>query len=656
LRQHVVIGTAGHIDHGKSRLVEALTGTHPDRLAEERRRGITIDLGFARLPLPSGGQAGIVDVPGHERFVRTMVAGASGIDVVLMVVAVDEGVMPQTREHLDVCRLLGVRRGVVALTKADLLPDLGEEFEALVRADLAEAAAGSFLEEAEVHLVSAEDGFGLEALKAALEQAAASVTGRDPDGPLFLPVDRAFSMRGFGTVVTGTLLSGTLRPGDGIEVLPSRPGESVRVRGVQVHGEEAAEARAGQRTAVNLAHVPKDALERGAVLVSPDAPVSGRILDVRLEVLGALDRPIRQRARMKVHVGTAHADATVVLLGRNALSPGASGFAQLHLDRPVAVLPDQPFILRGSRILQGRGRTVAGGRILGVAAIRRRPSRVEQAEGLEERAGDDAAARVAAVIRDRGLEGAAEPHLPYLTGLPRRPLARALDGLKSRRILVVADPERGLLLHAEALLRLADAAREALERHHAADGLSKGLSKEALRSSLPGPPSPRLFHRILAHLSESGTIASDDDRVRLAGRDTRLEAGDAGAAERILACLEAAGLAPPKLDQVAEKVGLPPSRVRGLAARLVEEGRLVRVKDDLLFPAPAIADLEGRLLSWLDTHGSIDTQGFKTLTGVTRRHAIPLSEYFDDRHVTLRVGDKRVRRGGHRDRSNAESP
>ncbi len=643
MSRRIVIGTAGHIDHGKSALVRALTGTDPDRLEEERRRGITIDLGFAHLDLGGGLVAGVVDVPGHERFVRTMVAGAGGVDLVVLVVAADEGVMPQTREHLDICRLLGLRRGIVALTKADLLEGLEPGWADLVRGDVADTVKGTFLEGAEVVQVSARTGDGLEALRAALVAAVGETDERPADGPLFLPVDRAFTLKGFGTVVTGTLLSGAVAPEDEVELVPGGP--RLRVRGVQVHGEAAEAARAGQRTAANLSGIEKDRVSRGQVLVAPGARATGRLLDVSLEALPALDRPLRQRRALELHLGTGHAEATLILLEDRQLAPGGRGLAQLHLDREVAVLPGQRFILRGPRTLAGRGRTLAGGRVLALAEKRRRPSRPGALDGLARLAGDDDGARVEALVRLAGTAGLPEADLPYATGRPKRVLARLVEGHLARRRLFLADPDARRLVHPDAVAALETAARQALADHHGADPLSAGLSKEALRAALPGPPPPRLFHRVLGALVDAGDAELDTDRVRLAGAGGALAGDAADEGARLLDRIQTAALTPPRVKDLAADLGLDAGRAAALLGRLADAGEVVKVKDDLYFATPALAELERRLVAYLDAHGAITTQAFKDLTGATRKHAIPLSEHFDRQHVTLRVGDKRVRRG-----------
>ncbi len=433
--KRVVLGTAGHIDHGKTSLVRALTGIDTDRLREEKRRGITIELGFAHLALPDGTVAGVVDVPGHERFVRAMAAGAGGIDLVVLVVAADEGVMPQTREHLDICRLLGVPRGLVAVTKADLLPGLGADWLPLLEEEIRAATKGTFLEGSPLIPVSATTGEGLPGLVAAIGRLAAEVPERPADGPTYLPVDRAFSMKGFGTVVTGTLLSGQIAEGDEAVLLPPTPGVGpLRVRSVQVHGKATPRALAGQRTAVNLAGVEPSAIRRGQAVGAPGVIPVSSILDVELTLLAVAPKALRHRARLLLHVGTAQVAATVALLdrgplpspasrggggpGTSELAPGATAFAQLRLSEPVAALPGHRFILRGFSALEGRGRTVAGGRVLAVAAPKRRRGRADGLRQLQALAGGDPDARLEAVLETAGPAGLDLPGLVGRTALP----------------------------------------------------------------------------------------------------------------------------------------------------------------------------------------------------------------------------------------------
>jgi selenocysteine-specific elongation factor len=645
--KRVVIGTAGHIDHGKTALVKALTGVDTDRLAEEKRRGITIELGFAHLPLPDGTVAGVVDVPGHERFVRAMAAGAGGIDLVVLVVAADEGVMPQTREHLDICRLLGVPRGVVAVTKADLLPELGADWLPLLEQEVHAAVAGTFLEGAARVPVSARTGEGLPALRAELARLAGEVRERPADGPLFLPVDRSFSVKGFGTVVTGTLLSGTVTEGDEVELVPPAAGVvALRARGVQVHGQAARSAAAGQRTAVNLAGVEATAISRGQVVAHPGVVPASSILDAEVTLLAAAPRPLRHRTRLLLHVGTAQVPCTVALVdGREEVAPGASARVQLRLAAPAAALPGQRFILRGFRVLEGRGKTVGGGRVLAIAAPRRRRGRPENAPQLEALAGADADARARVVLQMAGPAGLGADALVGRLALAPRAVQSSLERMGARGEALLFDRERRSWVSGDVARDLQQRMVQAVEAFHAAQPLAAGMGREELRGRLPPVTDARLFQRLLQHLADRGDLELSGDRVRRKGHSAG--AGGSGGAlkERVAAALRAGGRTPPWIRDLPAAVEGTPADVTAVLKLLVADGAAVRVSPDIYFDAAVVEDLRTRLVAHLRAHGGISTQEFKDLVGATRKHVIPLAEYFDREKVTLRVGERRVLRG-----------
>jgi selenocysteine-specific elongation factor len=645
--KRVVLGTAGHIDHGKTSLVRALTGIDTDRLVEEKRRGITIELGFAHLALPDGTVAGVVDVPGHERFVRAMAAGAGGIDLVVLVVAADEGVMPQTREHLDICRLLGVPRGLVAVTKADLLPDLGGDWLPLLEQEIRAATQGTFLEGSPILPVSATTGEGLPRLVAELGRLAAEVPERPADGPTFLPVDRAFSMKGFGTVVTGTLLSGQLAEGDETTLLPPSPGlGALRIRSVQVHGKGTPRALAGQRTAVNLAGVEPAAVRRGQALVTPGVVPASSILDVELSLLAVAARPLRHRARLLLHVGTAQVSATVALLDRGELAPGATAFAQLRLAEPVAALPGHRFILRGFAALEGRGRTVAGGRVLAVAASKRRRGRAEALRQLEALAGADADARLEAVLETAGPAGLGLPGIVGRTGLPPRAAQAILERLGARGGATLFDRDRRAYVAGSMARALSERLAAAVDAFHRAHPLAAGVGREELRGRLPPVVDPRLFQRLLAQLADRGDLVVEGDHVRRRGHAAAQAGGAVGALkERVAAALAAGGVAPPRLAELSGAVRASEADLHAVLKLLAAEGRAVRVSAELWYDAAALAALRARLVAFLRERKAITTQEFKDLVGATRKHVIPLAEHFDQERVTLRVGEKRVLRG-----------
>jgi selenocysteine-specific elongation factor len=647
--KRVVVGTAGHIDHGKTSLVRALTGIDTDRLREEKRRGITIELGFAHLALPDGSVAGVVDVPGHERFVRSMAAGAGGIDLVVLVVAADEGVMPQTREHVDICRLLGVPRGLVAVTKADLLPGLGADWLPLLEGDVREVTRGTFLEGCPLVPVSATTGEGLERLRAEIGRLAAEVPERPADGPLFLPVDRAFSMKGFGTVVTGTLLSGQVAVEDEAALLPPSPGVGpLRVRGVQIHGKPAGRALAGQRTAVNLPGVEPAAIRRGQALVHAGVVPASSLLDAEVSLLAAASRPLRHRAKLLLHVGTAQVSAAVALLDRGELAPGETAFAQLRLAEPVAALPGQRFILRGFAVLEGRGKTVAGGRVLAVAAPRRRRGRPEPVRQLETLAAGDGEARLGAVLEMAGPAGLDLGGIVGRTGLAPKAAQAALDRLGARGGAVLFDRERRSYVAGPVAADLSRRLLEAVDRFHVEKPLAAGIGREELRGRLPPVTDPRLFQRLLAQLGERGELVLEGDHARRKGHAAASGAGAGALREKVAGLLASGGLTPPWLAELPALAAASAADVQAVLKLLLADGRVVRVSAELWYDAAAIAALREKLVAFLRARREISTQEFKELVGATRKHVIPLAEYFDREKVTLRVGERRVLRGeGH---------
>jgi selenocysteine-specific elongation factor len=636
----VILGTAGHIDHGKTALVKALTGIDTDRLKEERRRGITIELGFAHLEL---GQTrfGVVDVPGHERFIKSMVAGAGGIDLVLLVVAADEGVMPQTREHLDICGLLGVRRGCVALTKTDLVdPDWLE----LVQEDLRQVLEPTFLADAPIVPCSATTGEGLEALREALGRAAAAVEPRDPRGLLRLPLDRVFTLKGFGTIVTGTLVSGTVQAGEEVEVLPTSL--RAKIRGVQVHGDEVDRAVAGQRTALNLGGVDRQEVSRGEVLAHRGTLAPSPMIDALVTLLPGTRRPLPARSKVLFHIGTRQQEATCVLVGHGGrLEPGQQALAQLRFELPVVALPGDRFILRGFHKQENYGTTVGGGTVLRVLTRRIRPRhsgsvdllarvmRAHQEEDVEERVSLELEGAGAAGLTRAELQ----QRLPYV---PARQ-ERVLQQLLSRRRAIRFDNETGATIHAEHFDHLARRVLEIVARHHRDQPLVAGIGREELRSRLGGSASPRLFGRLLSEIEGRGELAVEREICRLAGHTVQTAATEIRPlADRILSAYAAAGLGPPREATLPAELGAAAADVAAAIKLLVDEHALVKVAD-LYFARPALEALRGRLVEFLEEHGQISAPQFKELVGQSRKFVIPLAEYFDAQKVTLRVGDFR---------------
>ncbi len=624
----LVLGTAGHIDHGKTSLIKALTGIDCDRLPEERERGITIELGFAPLTLPSGRRLGVVDVPGHERLVRTMVAGATGIDLVLFVVAADEGIMPQSREHLAICELLGVDHGVVALTKIDAVD---AELAELARLDVEEQLAATSLAGAPVVPVSARSGAGLGELCAALERIAGEAAPRSArDGPAWLPVDRVFTMKGFGTVVTGTLRGAAFEEGAPVEVWPERPGEPfpARIRGLQVHGEPTAKALPGSRCAINLQGVELAAVPRGSLVASPGRLAYRRRVDTELVMLGHAPK-LESGSRWTVHLGTTERSARIRTLGREALGPGERGFAELRFDVPLAVLEGERFIVRGFSRLPDAGWTVGGGRVLDAAPQAGRRPLAERLADLEAMAQGAPDLALAARLRR-----AREP------GLTEAELLRqvlSLEGIAGVR----AGSDRWI--DASAFDGLVDACVAAVAEHHRAQPEDPGAGLAAVETRLARRIPEEVLRAALEAAVERGELVPGASGYCTPGHSAH--AADPELARRALERLAQAGLAPEALEPLAKSLGCDAAALRPVADHLVREGRLVRVAPGLYFARGPIDGLRERVTSYLREHGEIDPPTYKTLTGQTRKFTVPLMEFFDTEKLTVRRGNLRVLRG-----------
>jgi selenocysteine-specific elongation factor len=620
--KHIVVGTAGHIDHGKTALVNALTGIDADRLAEEKRRGITIDLGFAHLDLTPGLRLGFVDVPGHERFVKNMLAGVGGIDMVLFAIAADESVKPQTREHFDICRLLEIPRGIVALTKADLVD---EETLEIVRLETDDLVAGSFLEGAPVVPVSAVTGAGLDDLKRELARAAASVPERNAEGHLRLPIDRVFSARGFGTVVTGTLISGSVSREQEVEVYPG--GRRLRVRGVEVHGQQVERAVAGQRTAVNLADIEPAGLARGDALSEPGRFRAVTQMDCRLDLLRSA-RALKHRAPVHFHSGTAEIEAEVRLLdGSASLAPGATAFVRLILREPALILPGDRFIVRMFSPVV----TIGGGVVVDIGERKYRKGEDATAR-LAVLASGDASQRIALLVREAPF-GANLAELVARTGLTSSEVAQAAARAK---LVALPGPPPFYVDRAwfqAARERLVKAVRE----FHRASPLLPGIPRQELRNrELAGSPAFLLD----ALLAEAKEIVAEGETVRARGHRTVLKEDEEQARASIEGAFERAGLATPAWMEVLAQSGVEPARARTLLEMLVREKKLLRVNDELVFHRSALESLRQMLAARKAERFNVGA--FKEWTGISRKYAIPLLEYLDREHVTRREGDQRV--------------
>jgi selenocysteine-specific elongation factor len=628
----IVLGTAGHIDHGKTSLVRVLTGIDTDRLAVEKARGITTELGFARLDLGDR-RIAVVDVPGHERFVKSMVAGATGLDLVCLVIAADEGVMPQTREHLDICELLGVRRGMIVLTKRDLVDD---EWLAMVTADVRAAVASTFLAEAPIVAVSTKTGVGLDELRATLARVIDELPPREPTGVFRLPVDRVFTLKGFGTIVTGTVLGGEVALGDELTVLPS--GLPVRVRGIEVHGAPIDRAIAGHRAALNLGGVAVDELARGDLVVHPGRVAASHILDVELRYLATAPGPLGPRSKVLLHHGTAQILATLVLVGTRELLPGGSALAQLRTDAttPLGALPGDRFIVRGFAATATHGSTIGGGRIIRVLAPKARKG-TQHASTVATLAAARNDQRIALDVKSAASAGLSIADLVRRLGVPAGVLVEPLATLVAAgELLVTGSGEHAHYLHAATVAEL-EAKIVAL-----VTAAPDGLPREDLRTQLPASLSVRAYDAILAGLEAKGSIATAADRVRrsAAPRGPTLTPAEIA----LLAKLEASAVEPPRPKELPAVLGLTEAQVKTALDRMVAAKLVIRIKPDLMMHAKIVADLRTRLLAHLAAHGTIDAQQWKDLTGASRKFTIPLAEYFDAEKVTLRVGDLRRKR------------
>jgi len=634
----MILGTAGHIDHGKTALVRALTGVDTDRLPEEKARGITIELGFAPLALPSGRRLGVVDVPGHEALVRTMVAGASGIDLVLFVVAADEGVMPQTREHLAIVSLLGIRHGVVALTKQDLAaPDVAELAEAEVR----ELLRASTLAAAPVVHVSSQSGAGLEALREALDAAASrAAASAVRSGPPRLWVDRVFEMRGFGTVVTGTLAGAALRAGDTAELQPG--GRRARIRGLQSFGAAAERVEPGARCAVNLQGLATDEIERGELLTLEGAVAPTERCDVELSWLAGAKPLGPKPLAVELLVGTAARRAHVAPIGAEMLAPGARGFARIHLEDGAApLLPGDAFVLRGfARTAEG-GATLGGGRVLDAHPPRRRRSDPALAAELAHLARADAGVALRVRVARAGFAGSTREAMRRESGFAPAALDAALDALEHAGELL-RSPD-GLLLAAGACGELERRLLAALGEFHTREPLLPGMPRAALFGALPENVPRAALELALARLVESGALALDEGLVRRTDFAPRLTARQQALAAQLRAEAHSAGLEPPSPREWAAKLDAEPSELREVLAHLEREGALVRAPGELWFDRAHVDALRARVVARLEA-GALDTPAYKDLIGTSRKYAVPLMELFDAEHLTLRRGETRVLR------------
>ncbi len=629
--RHIIIGTAGHIDHGKTALVRALTGIDTDRLEEEKRRGISIDIGFAGLHPAPDLELGFVDVPGHERFVKNMLAGIGGIDAVLFVVAADESIKPQTREHFDICRLLGIRHGLVVLTKADLVDG---ELRDLAKLEVEEFVAGSFLEGAPVMAVSSTTGEGIEELKRALQELARAVEPKNTGHHFRMPIDRVFVIKGFGTVVTGTLIAGTVEREAEVEVYPL--GRRARVRGVEVHNRPVERAWAGQRTALNLAGVETEQLSRGMVLAAPGKFRPTRQLDCSLDLLASA-RPLKHRAPVHFHAGTAEVEAEIFLLeGRAQLAPGSRAYAQMRLREALLVLPGDRFIIRQFSPVV----TIGGGVVLDNLAEKHR--RGEPAAARLQRFETGAPQQVLETLLERAGSGLGLAEIIARTGwLEQEVEAAARDLAQSGRGERLAGGALWLI-HRDPFRAGLERTWRTLEQFHQENPLASGMAKELLRAREFSEAPPALVEFLLQRLQQEGKVAVDGETVRLATHRIVLKQDETQARDKILAAFEQAGLAVPGVEEVLTRAAVDRDRAQKILQMLLRERLLVRVAEGLVFHRQAIENLKALLAEQKKKSGRLSVPQFKDLTGISRKYAIPLLEFLDRERITRRLGDERI--------------
>jgi selenocysteine-specific elongation factor len=633
----IIVGTAGHIDHGKSALVRALTGTDPDRLPEEKKRGITIDLGFADLEVDDV-RLGFVDVPGHERFVKNMLAGAHGIDVLALVIAADEGVMPQTREHFDICRLLGVGYGVVVITKSDLVDS---EMLMLVEEETKELVAGSFLEGAPIIPVSSKTGAGLDVLRTNLKEIALQIPVRSSELVKRLPIDRAFTMKGFGAVVTGTLISDEIVEGTELQLLPS--GTRVRVRGTQVHGKSVSKAVVGQRTAVNLAGVDVAHLERGMVLAEPNALRPTQILDVKIDVLSHASRGLKSRTRIRLHIGAAEVLGRVRVLNQpSEIRPGESAFGQLRLEEPIVAVHGDRFIIR----TYSPAETIAGGVVVDPFASKHRSREVDKTcLKLDRLMNPIQREKLSTFVESSGLRGLRVDDLIAATGWKREVVNDVIS--RAQSVGSVVDAE-GIFLSPENFDRLCKRVLSEVQNYHKREPLARGMLRETLREKVFAHSLKDLFGAVLAKLVSSGQLITEKDIIRASGHNLDLSENDSRLRQKLEEIYSQAGVEAPSIDDALARAQIAASqRAQGrkVLQLLINDGTIVKIQNEMFMHRQVLDDLKAKLLDYgsrNEPERLIDVGSFKNLVGVSRKYAIPLLEYFDRERLTRRAGDKRL--------------
>ncbi|HNQ17702.1 MAG TPA: selenocysteine-specific translation elongation factor [Smithellaceae bacterium] len=633
--RHVVLGTAGHVDHGKTALIKALTGTDTDRLKEEKERGITIELGFASLKLPSGQTLGVVDVPGHEKFIKHMVSGAAGIDLVMMIIAADEGIMPQTKEHLNICSLLGIRTGLVALTKIDMVEN---DWLELVKTEIQDFLKGTFLEGVPVIPVSALKQKGIDELTAALDTVVQNIPEKNDCGIFRLPVDRVFTMKGFGTVVTGTLISDSISVGEDVLILPEEI--NTRIRGIQVHNQPTQEATAGQRTAINLQGIEKESLQRGDVLARYGTIVPSIRLDVYIDYLKNNAKSLKNRTLTRLHTGTSEIIARVILIEKDELAPGEKGFAQLILEKKDVVVAGDRFVLRSYSPIT----TIGGGLIIDPLPPKHKRLNKKVIEELATLLNGTLPKKIEVILERAGFAGTNLRHLVFRLGTNAKNIKEALQSILSQKSALITDKEETNIISASFYEKLAQSAAEIISQYQKKNPLREGISKEELKASLGRDISPKLFFMLLQNLTANKTIEVDKETVRLFGHKVTLADDLNSIRQEILKIYNEAGLTPPSFKDVINNFQDKKTEAQNIIKLLLKDGSLIKINEELIFTREALDNLRKNYKALLVKEGKATPVSFKELTGLSRKYIIPLMEYFDTDKLTMRVGDHRILR------------
>jgi len=633
--KHFVLGTAGHVDHGKTALIKALTGVDTDRLKEEKQRGITIELGFASLTLPSGQTLGIVDVPGHEKFIKHMVSGAAGIDVVLLVIAADEGIMPQTKEHLHICSLLGISQGIIALTKTDLVD---QDWLVLVQSEINDFFKGTFLESAPVIPVSAVKREGLSELIQALDTTIGKIAEKTDDGIFRLPVDRVFTMKGFGTIVTGTLVSDHIKTGEEVQILPENI--SARIRGIQVHNQPVEEAWTGQRTAINLQGIEKTLVERGNVLVRPRSVRPTQRLDVFVEYLPSNTKNLKNRSLVRLHTGTSEIISRIILLEKDELAPGQKGFAQLVLSEKDVVVAGDHFVLRSYSPVT----TIGGGQVIDPLPKKHKRLNRKIIDDLNLLQKGTLSEKISVMLERNGFTGINLQNMAFRLGMKAKKIKDTLDTLFSDRTAFLLDSDDTTVISARFFNQLEEIIVGHITDYHKKNPLKEGVSKEELKVSVGNDVAPKLFNMVLNSLNKKGVVVSDKETVRSTKHQVEL-AGDLDSLRREIAGIyRESGLTPPFLTDVINKFGDRKNKARSIISLMLKEGELIKINEELCFSGECLNELRNSYKAMLIKEGKATPASFKDLTGLSRKYIIPLMEYFDMDKLTVRVGDHRVLR------------